>query len=176
MVTAATGPRMMIRAARTGDVGALREIFNEGIQDGLATFETEPISLEDQRRRITDAAADPRHPILVAELRGWPLGWITIQAQDLHQPFDDLGEVTLYVRREFRSFGVGKQLMRAAYEEAQKQGYRKIFGYVLAEHRGGLLLCRAAGWREVGRLEKHVRHGAGLRDVVLVERLIAPPE
>ena len=175
MATAEIGPRLVIRRAREEDAGALREIFNEAIQDGLATFDTEPTSLEEQQRLIAAATQDCRHPILVAELRNWALGWITVQPYDLRPQLADIGEVMVYVRRSFRSYGVGRQLMQTVQQEARSLGYRKLIGRVLADHYGSLRLCRTTGWREVGRHEQHARHGERQRDVVIVEYHVPQP-
>jgi len=68
--------------------------------------------------------------------------------------------------------------MQAIQEEARKLGYRKLLGRVLADNPDSLRLCRATGFREVGRHEKHSRLAGTLRDVVLVEYLVAdsPPD
>jgi phosphinothricin acetyltransferase len=110
--------------------------------------------------------------VLVAELRGWALGWITIQPYDRRADLQDIGEVTVFVRRSFRSYGVGRQLMQVAQGQAANLGYRKLMGRVLADHHGSLQLCKVCGWREVGRMEKHARHPNGMRDVILLEYLV----
>jgi L-amino acid N-acyltransferase YncA len=175
MATAETGPRLVIRPAREDDTAALREIYNQAIQDGLETFETEPRSLEEQKLLISNATDNPKHPMLVAELRGWTLGYATIQPSDPRAGLDGIGEVTVYVQRSFRNYGVGRQLMKSIQQEAQTLGYRKLLGWVLAENRDSLRLCRTTGWREVGRHEQHVRQRATLRDAVIVEYMVPPP-
>ena len=174
MATPETRPQMVMRPAREDDAAALREIFNDAVQDGLATFDTEPRTLEEQQQLIAAAAQDPRRPILVAELRGWVLGWTTLQRFDPRPQWEDVGEVIVYVRRSFRNYGVGRQLMKALQQEAQNLGYRKLIGWVLADNRDSLRLCRATGWREVGRHEQHARREEGFRDVVVVEYLVPP--
>ena len=174
MATAETRPQLVMRPAREDDAAALREIFNEAVQDGLATFDTEARSTEEQRRLIAAAAQDPKHPIVVAELRSWALGWITIQPYNLRPQMEDIGEVIVYVRRSFRNYGVGQQLMKTIQKEAQNLGYRKLVGWVLAENRDSLRLCRATGWHEVGRHDQHARHEDRLCDVTVVEYLVPP--
>jgi L-amino acid N-acyltransferase YncA len=90
--------------------------------------------------------------------------------RELHR--GEVGEVTVFVRRSFRSYGVGRQLMRVAQTEAARLGYRKLVGRVLADNEESLQLCRATGWRVVGLHEQHARHGSRLRDVALVEYLL----
>jgi L-amino acid N-acyltransferase YncA len=172
MSTATMRPELQIRHAREHDAPSLSEIFNEAVQDGLETFEPEPRTVEDQRLMIAAAAQGLKHPILVADVRNWIAGWVALAPYDTRVSLDDIGEVFIYVRRSFRSYGVGRQLMRAIQEAAGKLGYRKLIGRTLAENRDGLLLCRATGWREVGRHSAHVRLRDGLHDVMLLEYVI----
>jgi L-amino acid N-acyltransferase YncA len=47
-------PRLHTRAARLGDAAAIAAIYNEGIADRVATFETEPRSPHKLRRGSAD--------------------------------------------------------------------------------------------------------------------------
>jgi L-amino acid N-acyltransferase YncA len=175
MSTATMRPQLEIRPAREEDAAPLCEIFNEAVQDHMETFDSEPRAVEDQRLLIAAAENDPKHPILVADVRNWIAGWVALAPYDSRIALDDMGEVYIYVRRSFRSYGVGRQLMRAIQEAAGGLGYRKLMGRVLVENRDGLLLCRATAWREVGRHSAHARLNDGLHDVMVVEYLIPSP-
>jgi L-amino acid N-acyltransferase YncA len=172
MGTASARPQLQIRQAQEDDTSPLCEIFNEAVQDHLETFDSDPRAVDDQRLRIAAAEQDPKHPILVAELRNWIAGWVELAPYDNRIALDDIGEVYIYVRRAFRSYGVGRQLMRAIQEAAGRLGYRKLIGRVLVQNQDGLVLCRATGWREVGRHCAHARLNDGLHDVMLVEYMI----
>jgi L-amino acid N-acyltransferase YncA len=172
MSTASARPQLQIRQAREEDVSSLCEIFNEAVQDQLDTFDYEPRAVDDQRLLIAAAEQDPKHPILVAELRNWIAGWAALAPYDNRIALDDIGEVYIYVRRAFRSYGVGRQLMRAVQETSSRLGYRKLIGRILANNQDGLNLCRATGWREVGRHSAHARLNESLRDVMLFEHVI----
>jgi L-amino acid N-acyltransferase YncA len=172
MSTASTRPQLEIRHAREEDAASLCEIFNEAVQDRLDTFDSDPRAVEDQRLLVAAAELDPKHPILVADVRNWIAGWAALAPYDNRIALDDIGEVYIYVRRSFRAYGVGRQLMRAIQEAAGKLGYRKLIGRILASNQDGLLLCRATGWREVGRHSAHARLNDGLHDVMMVEHLI----
>jgi len=169
MSTATIRPQLQIRPAREEDAAPLCEIFNEAVHDRLETFDSDPREVDDQRLLIAAAEQDPKHPILVADVRNWIAGWVAVAPYDMRIALDDIGEVFIYVRRSFRSYGVGRQLMRAIQEAAGQLGYRKLIGRTLVENRDGLLLCRATGWREVGRHVAHARLNDGLHDVMMVE-------
>jgi L-amino acid N-acyltransferase YncA len=174
MGTASTRPQLQIRPAREDDAVSLCEIFNEAVADHLETFDADPRSADDQRLLIAASEIDLKHPILAADVRNWIAGWVALAPYDNRIALDDIGEVFIYVRRSFRSYGVGRQLMRAIQEAAGKLGYRKLIGRILATNQDGLLLCRATGWREVGRHSAHARLNGELHDVILVEYLIPP--
>ena len=172
MSTASTRPQLEIHHAREDDAAALCEIFNEAVQDRLETFESEPRSVDDQRMLIAAAEIDLKHPILAADVRNWIAGWAALAPYDNRIALDDIGEVFIHVRRSFRSYGVGRQLMRAIQEAAGKLGYRKLIGRILTTNQDGLILCRATGWREVGRHSAHAHLNGGFHDVMLVEYLV----
>ncbi len=174
MAAPETRPQLTIRLAREADAAAVREIFNEGVEDNLATFDAVPRSVEDQRRLIAAVEHDPRYPLFLAEVRGWACGTMAIEPHDERRGLDDMAEVIIFVRRSFRSYGVGRQLMRVAQSEAARLGYRKLIGRMLADNHDGLRLCQATGWRVVGTHEQHARHGNRLRDVVVVEYAVPP--
>jgi L-amino acid N-acyltransferase YncA len=172
MSTATMRPELQIRPAREGDAAPMCEIYNEAVQDYLETFNSDPRAVDEQRLLIATAEQLPKQPILVADVRNWIAGWVALAPYDTRITLGDIGEVLIYVRRTFRSYGVGRQLMRAIQEAAGKLGYRKLIGRVLVENRDGLLLCHATGWREVGRHLGHARLKNGLHDVMLVEYVI----
>jgi phosphinothricin acetyltransferase len=172
MSTPIQRPQLEIRHATEDDAASMCEIFNEAVQDHLETFDSDPRAVDAQRLLNAAADHDPKHPILVAEVRNWIAGWAALATYDNRIALDDIGEVFIYVRRSFRSYGVGRQLMRALQETAGMLGYRKLIGRILVANQDGLLLCRATGWREVGRHAAHARLHDGLHDVMLVEYLI----
>jgi phosphinothricin acetyltransferase len=174
MATPETRPHLNLRPAREADAPALREIFNEAVEDGLVTFETAPRALEEQLRLITIAQLDSRHPMLVADLRNWTCGVASLEPHDGRPALQDVAEVEIFVRRSFRSYGLGRQLMRAVQAEAARIGFRKLIGRVLADSQDTLRLCKATGWRIVGLHERHARHDDRWRDVVIVEFHVPP--
>jgi L-amino acid N-acyltransferase YncA len=176
MATSETRPQLTVRPPREADAPTLREIFNEAVEDGLVTFASAPRSLDEQQQLIAASLNDARHPILVAEVLNWTCGLATIEPHDTRHNLDGIAEVQLFVRRSFRSYGVGRQLMRAVQAEAARLGYRKLIGKVLSESKDTLRLCQGTGWRIVGQYEQHARHGRELRDVTVVEFHVPPAQ
>lgn len=172
MATVEQRPHLNIRPARGDDAPALREIFNDAVEDGLATFDSALRSIEDQRRLIAMAEQDSQRRLLVAELRNLVCGLVSIEPHEEGTHRGEIGEVTVFVRRSFRSYGIGRQLMRVAQTEAARLGYRKLIGRVLSDNEESLRLCKITGWRVVGIHQQHARHGNRLRNVTVVECLL----
>ena len=172
MATAEQRPRLNIRPARGDDAPALRDIFNDAVEEGFATFDSSLRSIEEQKRLIAMAEEDSRRPLFVAELRNYVCGLVSVESHEERVHGGEIGEVKVFVRRSFRSYGIGRQLLLVAQTEAAKLGYRKLIGRVLSDNEESLRLCKITGWRVVGIHEQHARHGNRLRDVTVVEYLL----
>jgi phosphinothricin acetyltransferase len=159
-----------VRLARREDAATVARIYNQGIADRGATFETEPRAVAEMERRIGQDAA--RFPVLVAERDARILGWASIGEYRPRPCYGGVGEFSVYIEREARGSGVGRALLASLVEEARARGYWKLLSRIFPFNAASLALCRSAGFREVGRYEKHGRLDGEWLDVVIVERLI----
>jgi len=157
-----------IRSARDEDAAAIADIYNQGIADRGATFETEPRTREDIQSRMADA----RLPLLVAEDAGTVVGWAGLSSYRLRACYAGIAEFSIYLDRRTRGHGVGRQLLNALIEAARECGYWKLVSRVFPFNTASRALCRACGFREVGTYEKHSQLDGQWMDVVIVERLI----
>jgi phosphinothricin acetyltransferase len=158
-----------ISPARDGDAAAIADIYNQGIVERGATFETEPRTLEDIRPRIEDSS---RLPVLVAERAGRVLGWAALSSYRPRACYAGVAEFSIYVDRDARGHGVGRQLLTALIEAARECGYWKLVSRIFPFNTASRSLCRTCGFREVGVYEKHSQLDGRWMDVVIVERLI----
>ena len=159
-----------VRLARAADAGSVAEIYNQGIAERGATFETDPRTPADLARRIEE---DPdRFPVLVAEEAGSILGWASMAPYRDRRCYAGVGEFSVYIHRDARGRGVGRLLLAELLVEGRRRGYWKLLSRVFPSNAASLALCRALGFREVGTYEKHARLDGRWLDVVIVERLI----
>ena len=159
-----------VRVARAADAEPVAEIYNQGIAERSATFETDPRAPVELARRIEE---DPqRFPVLVADEAGSILGWASIGPCRDRRCYAGVGEFSVYIHRGSRGRGVGRLLLAQLLAEARSRGYWKILSRVFPSNTASLALCRSLGFREVGTYEKHGRLDGHWLDVVIVERLI----
>jgi phosphinothricin acetyltransferase len=157
-----------IRAARKDDAPRLAEIFNQGIEDRVATFQT----ARQDAAALASVIAGER-PVVVGELDGEIAGWAKVGAyDDDHDYYAGVGEATLYVAREARRLGLGKSLLEALAREAESRGFHKLIGKIFTSNEASIALVRECGWREVGVHLRHGRLDGEWKDVLVVERLL----
>ncbi len=155
----------VVRPAAPADARAIAEIFNQGIAERVATFETG----EQTPKRVAELLGR-RRIALVAELGGRVAGFAWVGTyDDAHDYYAGVGEATMYVERSARRSGVGTTLIRALAESAGRAGYHKLVGKVFTSNQPSLALLRACGWREVGVHRRHGRLDGEWKDVIVVE-------
>lgn len=158
---------MQARSATLADSAAIVQIYNQGIEDRIATFETRLRTEKDVR-----AWFDGTHPIVVVEQGG---AVVAFAATFLYRPRDcyaGIAEFSVYVARQARRQGAGRMALQALIDAAARQGFWKLVSRVFVENVASRALLRALGFREVGIYEKHGQLDGRWRDVVIVERLI----
>jgi L-amino acid N-acyltransferase YncA len=159
------------RPATAADVAAIARIYNQGIEDRLATFET--------RLRTPDdvlAWFDGRHPVVVVEDHA---GIVAFAATSTYRPRDcyaGIAEFSVYVAREERGRGAGRLAMQALMEASRAAGFWKLVSRIFPENAASRKLCQSLGFREVGIYEKHGQLDGVWRDVVIVECLLPAQE
>lgn len=160
-----------IRPAADGDATAVTEIYNQGIEDRTATFETAPRQLQDIQKRISEAV---EFPVLVAVAPDdRVIGWAGLSTYRPRACYAGIAEFSIYVDRDWRAQGVGRPLLMALIDAARERGFWKLVSRVFPFNTASRALCKACGFREVGVYEKHAQLDGQWLDVVIVERLIA---
>jgi len=156
------------RAATLADAGAIAAIYNEGIVDRIATFETEPRSAGQIEEWLTG-----RNLVIVAET-----GEIGAVAFAASFPYSDracyhgISEFSVYVRRDYRSHGAGRAVLAALIEAAKAAGLHKLTSRVFPENTISRALLKGLGFEEIGIHRRHGQLDGRWRDCVIVERLL----
>lgn len=161
---------VQIRPALLEDAAAITEIYNQGIEARIATYETVLRTPTDIEQNIRNA--DGRYPYLVAEIDGTVMGWASVSSYRPRDCYRGIGEFSIYIHEDARGKGVGKVLLPALVDAAEKAGFWKLLSRVFLFNTGSRKLCASCGFREVGIYEKHAKLDDEWLDVVIVERLI----
>jgi L-amino acid N-acyltransferase YncA len=159
---------MQVRPAEPADTDAVAAIYNHGIAERQATFET-------RARRPQEVAAwlEEGRPFLVAaDDDGSVLGFARVSPYSMRRAYAGVGEHGVYVDPAARGRGVARALMEALAGAAEAAGYHKLTSRVFTTNAASLALHRACGFTEVGVQRRHGRLDGEWKDTVLVERLL----
>ena len=160
--------RFTTRAARIDDAAAIAAIYNEGIADRIATFETEPRTPEQIARWF-----DGRHPIVVVEDADHAVvAFASSSGYRDRVCYAGVAEFSVYVARRCRGTGAGRIAMVALIDAAQCAGLWKLLSRIFPENVASRGLMARMGFREVGIYQRHGKLDGEWRDCVIVERLI----
>ena len=158
---------MVTRAAVPDDAAAIAEVYNQGIEDRVATFETRPRTPEDVL-----AWFDGKHPLVVAEKGGQVIAFASTSSYRARECYAGIAEFSVYVQRQARGRGAGRLAMQALIAAAEAAGFWKLVSRIFVENWASRGLVRSLGFREVGIYEKHGQLDGVWRDVVIVELLL----
>ena len=166
-MTAAT---RTVRAATRADLERIREIYNEGIEDRVATLDTEPKSAASIEAWFAEHGE--RYEILVAEEAGRVVGWVSLNRYSQRCVYDGVADLSVYVTRALRGKGIGSFLLRAIEERARTRGFRKIVLFTLLFNALGQALYAKLGYREVGVFKEQGKLDGRLVDVMAMEKIL----
>jgi L-amino acid N-acyltransferase YncA/DNA-binding MarR family transcriptional regulator len=170
MSTRADG-RLEIRDARVEDASAIARIYNQGIEDRVATLETQLRSPEERAEWL--AARGPRHPVLVAQDGGGAvLGWASLNAFNPRAAYDHVADLSVYVAREHRGRGIGDALLGALEQRARGLGYHKLVLAAFPSNAPGMRLYERHGFATVGIYREQGQLDGCWVDVIAMEKLL----
>lgn len=158
---------MHTRNANPGDAAPIARIYNQGIEDRIATFETRLRTPAD-----IEAWFDGKYPVVVVEDDGEVVAFAATSTYRPRDCYSGIAEYSVYVAQEARGRGVGRLAMDALISAAEQSGFWKLVSRIFPENVASIKLALAVGFREVGIYRKHGKLDGEWRDVVIVERLL----
>jgi phosphinothricin acetyltransferase len=167
------GASLRIREATAADAAAIARIYNQGIQDRIATLETEERTPDERAAWL--AARGGRHPVLVAEAGGEVVGWGSLNVFNSRRAYDHVADFSLYVERAWRGRGVGGRLLETLIERAREIGFHKLVLSAFPGNPAGMAVYRRTGFREVGVYREQGRLDGRWVDTVVMEKILDGP-
>jgi L-amino acid N-acyltransferase YncA len=158
------------RLAISTDAAAIAAIYNEGIADRIATFETEPRTAEQIATQLRDKG--DRFPTVVVEQGGQIVAWAGAGAYRARPAYAGVAEHSVYVARAARGKGAGRVALEALCRAYKDRGFWKIVSRIFPENTASIALHERCGFRVVGVYQRHGKLEGVWRDCVIVERLL----
>ena len=139
---------LTIRLASPEDAGWIADIYAPIVRDTVISFELQPPTAEDMRRRITDTLA--MYPWLAAERDGQPLGYAYASQHRTRAAYRWSCDVSVYVAPAAWRQNVGTALYTRLMEILAGQGFRNAFAGITLPNAASVALHERMGFTHLG--------------------------
>ena len=149
---------------RPEDWPEVARIYAEGIETGIATFETQVPGYETWDR------AHLRPCRWVADDGDRLLGWAALSPVSGRCVYGGVAELSIYVGASSRGKGVGKALLSTLIPDSEAAGFWTLQSGVFPENTPSIHLHQAMGFRQLGYRERIGQRDGVWKDNLLFER------
>lgn len=165
---AGRGSEFAVRQATAADAASIAQIYNQGIDDRVATFETDHRTAASVNAWIESG----RPVVIVTNHDGTTAAFAAAFLYRDRPCYAGIFEFSVYTKRDRRGLGCGRLAMEGLIEAARNTGAWKLVSRIFPENTGSRALCKTLGFREVGIYERHGKLDGEWRDTVIVEKLL----
>ena len=109
--------KTQIRLFQKNDYSACAKIYKDGMDTGIATFETKVPDWDTWNAKFLKQCR------FVAEANQTILGWCALTPFSLREVYKGVAEVTIYVAKEAQQKGIGKLLLQHLIKESEKANF-----------------------------------------------------
>lgn len=155
---------MKIRPLQKTDWPSVRRIYQEGIETGFATFETEVPDWDTWNSKFLPTCR------LVLEKENKILGWAVLSSVSKRYVYRGVAEVTIYRDLKCPQKGIGSILMLALIEHSEKENFWTLQSSIFPENKPSLHLHEKFGFRKVGKRERIAQRNGKWYDTIFMER------
>lgn len=139
-------------------------IYRQGIETGMATFETAVPTFEKWNKKYLKTCR------LVAVLDEEILGWAALSPVSNRAVYRGIGEVSVYVKSGHRGYKIGENLLQNLIVESEKNGLWTIQSSIMPDNVASIKLHLKLGFRKIGFREKVAQLDGVWKDNILFEK------
>jgi len=158
-----------IREAKLNDLDEITSIYNWAILNTMATFDNEPKSLDEQKSWFYEHGY--KNPIIVAELDGIIVGWASLSKWSDRCAYSDTAEISLYIKNDFMSKGIGKKLIDYIIKKGKLVGLHVLIARITEGNENSVHLHETCGFKHIGIMREVGKKFGKILDVYLMQKI-----
>jgi phosphinothricin acetyltransferase len=145
-----------IRLARESDAAAIAAIYRPIVESTAITFEVDPPSESEMRKRITDTLA--HYPWLVYETEDQIAAYAYATRHRVRAAYQWSVDVSICVEARFRRWGIGRGLYTSLFGILAAQGFFNAYAGIALPNPASVALHESLGFQRLG-----VYHNVGFK-------------
>ena len=142
----------------------IARIYQQGLNSGIATFETEVPNWQTWNEKFLPYAR------IAVEVNGEIGGWAALTPISKRKVYDLVNEVSIYISKDLQGKGVGKFLFHELIVASESHGVYSLQSVIFSENTNSVKLHTACGFRIIGFREKVAQRNGIWHDNILMER------
>jgi phosphinothricin acetyltransferase len=151
---------LSVRPGEARDLTDLVRIYNWYVVHSSATFDTEPVTVDDRREWFARFGTAGPHRLLVALGRhGTVVGYAGSMRYRDHPAFDGTVELTVYVDAAERTRGIGSSLYATLLDELAHEPIHRLVVGIALPNDGPTALHQPFGVEAIGVFDEYARKG-----------------
>lgn len=153
-----------IRPFVKSDFPSVKDIYQQGIDSGDATFQEQAKGYDDWNESLLPNCR------LVAENNGQVIGWAALSSASNRCVYSGIAEVSVYVSSNSQGSGVGNSLLDALIKASEEEGIWTLQAGIFPENKASIHIHSKNGFKVLGIREKLGQMNGIWRDIVFMER------
>lgn len=163
---------LVIRAARSGDVPAINELYNQFVADTAITFDVEPSSLEKRMEWFQKFSTTGPLRLLIAEVEGIFAGYVGTLQFRVKEAYRTSVETTIYIDPDFHGRGVGLRLYNGLFDALRDEDVHRAYAGITVPNEASIALHERAGFHHIGTFSEVGYKMGKYQDVAWYERAV----
>ncbi|MGV6830411.1 MAG: N-acetyltransferase family protein [bacterium] len=161
MIQKVDAAKMNIRDFSSEDWNDVARIYKEGLDTGIASFETEVPSFEVWDQKFHKVCR------LVALDNDYVIGFALLAPTSRRKVYAGVAEITIYISKQYHSQGVGDALLKALISASENHGFWTLQSGIFPQNIASIKLHEKNGFRVLG-----VRHKVAQRDNIWYDNVL----
>jgi phosphinothricin acetyltransferase len=143
-------PDLLVRPAVQADVPAIAAIYNHYVETSPATFDIEPVSLDNRRAWFQHFGETGPFRLLVAERAGQVIGYAGSGRFREKAAYATSVEMTVYVHPDALGQGIGARMYDGLFAILASEPIHRAYAGITLPNPGSLALHHRFGFRDIG--------------------------
>ncbi len=139
---------MNIKNINKKDLSSCLEIYREGLNSGIASFQDPSITLDEFRIKVD------LDKCLILEDNKKIKGYVFFTKVSNRCVYDGVGEVSIYLSKEITGKGYGKNLLNELILLSENLGFWSLHSMIFPHNTRSVKLHKKCGFRALGEREK----------------------
>lgn len=160
---------VVIRSATFCDLPAINDIYNEAVAKTIATFDTEPKSLEDRQKWFTSRL--PKHEVIVLEVEGEVRGWASLNQYSDRQAYHGTVENSIYIFEKYWGLRYGTMLLESLLQKGRENGFHTVLSRISNGNVASIKLHEKYGFETIGTMKEVGYKFGNYIDVTMMQKI-----